>query len=168
MTAKDAMMRYATPFTTWLFLISLVSGVALFFRVGTNYFREMHELLSMLLIIPFVFHVWRNWGAMVSYFRKSAMWIATAVSLAAAGLFVVGGMGESGGGDPRMAVFTAIGNASVSALAELAKIDEATAIERLTSAGIAGATASDTVPALMERSGKDAFDIVGIVLANAS
>ena len=167
MSVRDILMRYATPLTTWLFMISLVSGVALFFHVGTSYFREMHEILSMVLIVPFVLHVWRNWGTLIAYFRRSAMWIATAVSLAAAAVFVVGGSSESGG-DPRMAVFSAVSNASVSALAELAKIDEATAIERLKAVGIEGAVAADTASALATKAGQDTFAVIGAVLKPAN
>lgn len=53
--------RYATPFITSLFLVSLVSGIALFFHVGAGWFHEMHEWLSMVLILPFFLHVWKNW-----------------------------------------------------------------------------------------------------------
>ncbi len=43
--------RYATPFITGLFLVSLISGIALFFHVGPGGFHGMHEWLSMLLIL---------------------------------------------------------------------------------------------------------------------
>jgi hypothetical protein len=169
MSAKDMMMRYATPLTTWLFLISLVSGVALFLHVGTSYFREMHELLSMLLILPFGLHVWKNWRQLLAYFRKSAMWISTLACLAAAGLFAYGGaVGTGGSGDPRMAVFGAVANAPLSAIAGLAGIDEAAAIERLKAAGIAEASIGDSVPKLAERTGQEAFAIVGAILAPAN
>ncbi|MGE8104358.1 DUF4405 domain-containing protein [Allorhizobium sp. NPDC080224] len=56
----NILSRYATPFTTGLFLISLISGIALFFHLGTAAFREMHEWLSMVLILPFVLHLWKN------------------------------------------------------------------------------------------------------------
>ena len=63
---KSILYRYATPFTTGLFLVSLVSGVALFFHVGPAAFHGMHEWLSMVLILPFVLHMWRNWRPMLS------------------------------------------------------------------------------------------------------
>jgi hypothetical protein len=44
--------RYATPLITGLFIVSLVSGVALFFHVGQAYFHGMHEWLSMILASP--------------------------------------------------------------------------------------------------------------------
>jgi hypothetical protein len=43
----DFLNRYATPFITGLFLVSLISGIALFFHVGGALFHGMHEWLSM-------------------------------------------------------------------------------------------------------------------------
>jgi len=75
--------RYATPFTTGLFMVSLVSGIALFFHFGTSAFREMHEWLSMVLILPFVLHIWKNWRPFLMYFKRPPMAIALGLSLAA-------------------------------------------------------------------------------------
>lgn len=57
---KDIANRYATPLTTGLFAVSAISGVALFFHLGSAYFHGMHEWLSMALLIPFGVHVWKN------------------------------------------------------------------------------------------------------------
>lgn len=168
MSVKDVLLRYATPLTTWLFLISLVSGVALFFGIGNQYFREMHEILSMLLIVPFVLHVWRNWRTLVGYFRRSAMWISTVACLAAAGAFAYEGAGASSGGNPRMAAFGALNNASISALAALARTDEATVAERLKAIGVEVKSAEDTVAGLAKVSGHDSFDLLGAALTSAS
>lgn len=169
MSVKDVLLRYATPLTTWLFLISLVSGVALFFGVGSQYFREMHEILSMFLIVPFVLHVWRNWRTLMSYFRRSAMWISTVVCLVAAGAFVYEGAGaSSSGGNPRMAAFSALNNASMTALAALAKTDEATVKERLKAIGVEVKSAEDTVATLAKASGHDSFDLLGAALSSTS
>ena len=46
--------RYATPLITGLFLVSMISGIALFFHWGSAWFHGMHEWLSMVLIVPFV------------------------------------------------------------------------------------------------------------------
>ena len=61
--------KYATPFTTGLFLVSLISGIALFFHFGPSAFHGMHEWLSMVLILPFVLHIWKNWRPFVCYFK---------------------------------------------------------------------------------------------------
>ncbi|WP_370673818.1 DUF4405 domain-containing protein [Pleomorphomonas sp. PLEO] len=168
MSAKDVLMRYATPLTTWLFLISLVSGIALFLGVGNQYFREMHEILSMFLIVPFGLHVWRNWRTLLSYFRRSAMWVSTVVCLVAAGAFAYEGAGASAGGNPRMAAFGALNNASMTALAALARTDEATVTARLKTIGVDVTSAEDTVASLAKASGRDSFDLLGAALTSAS
>lgn len=168
MSFKDVLMRYATPLTTWLFLISLVSGVALFLGVGNQYFREMHEIMSLFLIVPFGLHVWRNWRTLVNYFGRSAMWISTVVCLVAAGAFAYEGAGASSGSNPRMAAFGALNNASVTALAALARTDEATVTERLKAIGIEVKSAEDTVASLAKASGRDSFDLLGAALTSAS
>lgn len=168
MSIRDVLLRYATPLTTWLFMISLVSGVALFFGVGNQYFREMHEILSMFLIVPFGLHVWRNWRTLVSYFRRSAMWVSTVVCLVAAGAFAYEGAGASSGANPRMAAFNALNNASVSALAALARTDEATISERFKAIGVEVKSAEDTVAGLAQASGRDSFDLLSAALTSAS
>ena len=70
---RTTLLRYATPLITGLFLVSLVSGIALFFHVGSAYFHSMHEWLSMVLIAPFILHIWKNWRAFLNYFKRSAM-----------------------------------------------------------------------------------------------
>jgi hypothetical protein len=63
--------RYATPLITGLFIVSLVSGVALFFHLGSAWFHSMHEWLSMVLILPFVLHIWKNWRAFPELLQAS-------------------------------------------------------------------------------------------------
>jgi hypothetical protein len=79
--------RYATPLTLGLFAVSTVSGVALFLHVGQSYFHVMHEWLSIVLLVPFVLHVWKNWSPMVLYWRRGAFLTPVLASLAAAVLF---------------------------------------------------------------------------------
>lgn len=93
--------RYATPFITGLFLVSLISGIALFFHVGPGGFHGMHEWLSMVLILPFALHVWKNWRGFLNYFRRTPMAIALGVSaLIAAPFLLPFGSGEAGGPPP--------------------------------------------------------------------
>ena len=76
--------RWATPLISALFAISLVSGVSIFFGLGRAYFNEMHEWLSLLLIVPFALHLWRNWRPFLNYVRNRTMISASAATLVAA------------------------------------------------------------------------------------
>ncbi|MCA0849070.1 DUF4405 domain-containing protein [Salipiger thiooxidans] len=91
--------RYATPLLTGIFLVSLVSGIALFFHWNPAWFHAMHEWLSLLLILPFALHLWKNWRPLCCYLRRPAFAIAMLASLAAALLFVLplGGLTGSAG-----------------------------------------------------------------------
>lgn len=95
--------RYATPFITGLFVISLISGIALFFHIGPSGFHGMHEWLSMVMILPFVLHLWRNWRPMTNYFRHAPMVIALTLSLVAGAVFLVPQSSDSAraGGPPQ-------------------------------------------------------------------
>lgn len=95
---------YATPLITGLFLVSLISGIALFFHIGPGGFHGMHEWLSMVLILPFVLHVWKNWRPMTAYLRRLPMAYALALSLGAALVFLYPtGSGSGAGGPPQFA-----------------------------------------------------------------
>ncbi|MCB1477956.1 MAG: DUF4405 domain-containing protein [Rhodobiaceae bacterium] len=89
--------KYATPLITGLFLVSLVSGISLFFHVGPAGFHGMHEWLSMVLIAPFVLHVWKNWKPLLNYLRRAPMAIALAISIAASVPFLYPGPSREGG-----------------------------------------------------------------------
>ncbi len=159
--------RYATPLTTGLFLVSLISGIAIFFHIGPTGFKGMHEWLSMVLILPFVLHLWRNWRPMTSYLRHRPMALSLAASAVAAALFlwpVTGGTGA--GGPPVMR----LGQRAMQATpAELAPVLDTTpealvaalhakgfaqaAVDRSLSDTTAGANANEVIAALLGEGG---------------
>jgi len=162
-TVKDFLLRQATPYTTGLFLISAVSGAALFVHLGTATFREMHEILSMVLLVPVGVHIWRNWRSLVGYFRRGPMWVATAVSLVLATGFAV--TAGSGGGNPMMQMVGRIQAAPLTAVAPAIGSSEQAVLDALTQAGISPVKPSDTIADLSTRTGRDAFEIVSVLVA---
>lgn len=140
---KPFVFRYATPLITGLFMVSLVSGVALYFGVGRAAFHEMHEILSLALIAPFVLHLWRNWRQFAAYFRKPAMAVATAVCLVAATAFawpsLTGAETAPRGGPPQFALAQMMTTQPLAAVAPALGLDADTAADRLAAAGFAPA-----------------------------
>ena len=163
MSARDVLLRYATPFTTGLFVVSTVSGVALFLHVGTSAFREMHEILSMVLIVPFGLHVWRNWRPLVGYFKRAAMPIALLASFGVAGVFAYEGLAGGASGNPMMAMVAKLEAAPLSALVPVLGTDETALMHALVDGGISEAKPSDTVKDLAARSGKDEFEVLRLL-----
>lgn len=162
MSIRDLSFRYATPLTLGLFTISAVSGAALFVHVGDGLFHSMHEILSMVLLVPFVLHVWRNWRAFLGYFKRSALWISVAVCAVAAGGFAVAS-GTSSGGNPLFQFADRMESAPISALAPALGTDETRLLDALTAAGLTPLSPADSIKAIAARTGRDAFEVLAIV-----
>jgi hypothetical protein len=167
----DLLNRYATPFVTGFFLISLISGVALFFHVGTAAFREMHEILSLVLILPFGLHVWKNWRPLLSYFRRTPFWIGSAVSLAAALAFawpaITGTAAGGAGGPPPFALSSAVLKAPVAEVAPVLNVTPDDLLAGLKAKGFTVTTVDETLADIGTKSGKDTMELAAILVALA-
>lgn len=165
---QSFLTRYATPLTTGLFLVSLISGIALFFHLGSRFFHGMHEWLSMVLIVPFVLHVWKNWRAFLTYFKRPPMAIALALSVIASAVFVVpqlSASNQAAGVNPR-AVFGMMQGAKIADLAPLAGLDGAALVSALEAKGFSGVTPEMTLSEAATASGKSATDGLSVLLAS--
>lgn len=157
--------RYATPFITGLFLISLVTGVALYFHIGPSGFRGMHEILSLVLILPFALHLWRNWRPFVCYFKHAPMTIALVLSLAMAVPFLLPS-GASEGGE-RAAMFGLIQkvmNATPAQVAPVLHTTEAELTKALTDAGLT-VIPDQTLADMAKAAGKSEADLASVLVA---
>ena len=159
---RTTLLRYATPLITGLFLVSLVSGIALFFHVGSAYFHSMHEWLSMVLIAPFILHIWKNWRAFLNYFKRSAMPIALVASLAGGVAFawpVLNAPAGAPGGRPEFALLRAVQSAPISHVAPLFGTNEDDFAEGLRARGFTVVSTDDTLNGIAKASGKSSGDI---------
>jgi hypothetical protein len=159
--------RYATPFITGLFLISLVSGVALFFHLGGGTFRGMHEWLSMVLVVPFVLHLWRNWRAMTGYFNRPAFGLAMAVSLAAAVAFAYPALtGAAGGADgPPPFAFSAMAlSHPTKDVAPLLGLSPETAVAELQKLGFSAAAVDLPLADAAQKAGKGEMELIAALM----
>lgn len=167
---KPILMRYATPLMTGLFLVSLISGIALFFHVGMGWFHSMHEWLSMLLLLPFVLHLWRNWRQMAGYFRRRSFAVAMALSLVAALAFVMpaGSTGQGGGGGRPQ--FALAGFVLQSTVAEVAPLFDLSADDLAAGLAEAGYVVGDTdapLTAIAAASGRTDSDLAATLVQQA-
>ena len=137
--------RYATPFVTWFFIISLISGLALYFHIGPTGFREMHEILSLVLILPFALHIWKNWRPIICYFRHAPMVIALAISAVAAGVFLIPTGETTAGGPPPFVYATRMLQGTPAEIASILDVTPEAVTAALTGAGITVGTPDQTV-----------------------
>jgi hypothetical protein len=157
--------RYATPLTLGLFVVSTVSGVALFFHLGQAYFRGMHEWLSMLLIVPFALHMWKNWTPMVNYVKRRTIIWPVALSLAAGIAFAVPAMTATttGGGSPFRAIQT-MTRAPIADIAPVLKTTPDGLVAALRARGYVVGSPADTLEMVAAGAGIPATQILLQVL----
>jgi hypothetical protein len=160
--------RYATPLTTGLFLVSLISGIALFFHLGTSAFREMHEWLSMVLILPFLLHVWKNWRPFLAYFKRLPMALSLALCLAAGLVFAwpaITGTASGAGGNPAFAMVNVVAAGTPAQVAPLLGKSDADVIAALKQAGFTAADATKPLSEIATASGKDTIALMATLAA---
>lgn len=165
---KTLMNRYATPFTTGLFLVSLISGIAIFFHWGDAYFRGMHEWLSMVLILPFVFHVVKNWGPLLSYLRRGwLVWPLAACTVAGLAFAwpALTASSTATGGNPAVALMRMVSGGTLEQIAPLTKKTPDQLAEALKAKGFTVASTSATLNDIAAASGKEARDALPVLTA---
>ncbi|HUU24546.1 MAG TPA: DUF4405 domain-containing protein [Methyloceanibacter sp.] len=63
---RESFKKYITAVSTALFLVVAASGLAMFFHVGEDLLKEMHEWLAVMFVAAVGLHVFKNWGGMMT------------------------------------------------------------------------------------------------------
>lgn len=153
---KQFLRTYGTTLTIGLFAVSTISGVFLFFHIWSRTFHAMHEWLSMVLLIPVVFHVWRNWPAFSKYFQRKSIYIALFLSLIGSLAFAYPALtGNSTGNNPMRAAVSAIQKGSVQQIAPLFDLTPQALKDRLEQKGYIVTALDQKLSSIAKRSGKE-------------
>lgn len=152
---KSFLNRYATPLTTGLFAVSVISGIALFFHWHPSAFHGMHEWLSMVLLLPFAVHLWKNWPALKAYIRRRTMILPVALSLLLALPFAAPALtGSAGtGGNPAFRAAALLTDVPLTDLAPVFKTTPEALRDRLTAKGHTVPSTEVTLASLAKTSG---------------
>jgi hypothetical protein len=156
--------RFATPLTTGLFAVSTISGVALFFHWAPAAFHAMHEWLSVVLLLPFALHLWKNWRSLLGYAKRGYLVLPLLACLIVAAPFVASGLTGGSGGNPAMRTTTLMTSAPLSNLAPLLKTTPDALLATLRQQGYQAVSADQTLAAIAAVSGKSAAEALVVVL----
>lgn len=157
--------RFTTPLTTGFFIVSAISGVALFFHWVPNLFRAMHEWLSVVLLIPLVLiHLWKNWGAFVNYTRQGILFMALALSLVVALPFASSGM-KSTGGNPAPKVMRLLMQAPLSDVAPVLKMTSEGLMLQLKDRGYVLDSSADSLDKVAKTANKEPMALLQEVMS---
>ncbi|PTW46084.1 DUF4405 domain-containing protein [Rhodovulum kholense] len=163
---RSLLMRYATPSIIGLFLVSLVTGIALFFHVGPSAFHGIHEWLSMVLILGFALHVWRNWRPMLSYMKGKPLAVSMLVSVLLSAVFFLPGSGE-GGRPPVFGLAMQVMAHSATEVAPALGTTPDALIARLTAAGYTVGGPDQPLADIASASGRSTMDLAGALIGGA-
>ncbi|WP_331375861.1 DUF4405 domain-containing protein [Sinorhizobium chiapasense] len=124
----------------------------------------MHEWLSIVLILPFALHVWKNWRSMTHYLGRLPMTLALLVSTGAAvALAWPSGEGRIGG-PPQIAFSRQIIANTADKIAPLLGQTSERLVETLRARGFAAAAPDMALADIAAKSGKNEFQLVQALL----
>jgi len=159
MTFSHFIHRYGTPLTAGLFAVSTVSGVALFFHWSPRAFHSMHEWLSMLLLAPFILHLWKNWKPLLAYARRKTLVIPLVLSVLVAVPFAMLA-GKGRGGNPAFQTVALMTEASVADLAPVFHATPGALLQHLQKRGYKATSTDDSVTAIATASSVPATEVL--------
>lgn len=159
MTFSHFMHRYGTPLTAGLFAVSTVSGVALFFHWAPRTFHAMHEWLSLLLLAPFVLHLWKNWKPLLTYAKRKTLVIPLVLSVLVAVPFAML-TGKGRGGNPAFQTVALLTEASVADLAPVFHATPEDLLQHLQKRGYKATSADDSVTTIAVASAVPATEVL--------
>lgn len=160
---KNFTARFATPLTTGLFVVSAVSGVALFFHLASPVFHSMHEWLSLVLLVPFVLHVSKNWKSLLSYGRRGTLLLPLLAAFVVALPFAWSGLTGPVRG-PAGQLVPLMTRARLSELAPVLKTTPDGLLAALRQRGFDARSADETLAAVAAGSGRPAAEALFAVV----
>jgi hypothetical protein len=132
---KQSFRQWATPLAIATFIVSAVTGILMFFHLGTGLIKPFHEWLSWALVAGVVLHTLANLKPFTAYFSK-----VPGIGLIAGGilitLFAIFFPAAQNGGNPNMKISKALSSSTLETVAEVAHITPEAAIGRLEKKGI--------------------------------
>jgi hypothetical protein len=161
---KAFLFRFATPLVIGFFVVSAVSGIGLFLHIAPKLFHEMHEILSMVFLLAFALHLWRNWESFGGYVKRGTVWVPLAIALVACVPFVLEALEEGEQRESAAGAARLMTEAPLSELAPLLNTTPQGLVETLGRHGHRAASAETSLAALASMSGASTSDLLRIVL----
>jgi hypothetical protein len=153
-----------TPGTAVLFLVSTVTGIMLLLHGQSGLVHASHEWLSVVFSAIAIWHLVKNWRAFSLYLKRNVPLVAIAVTIVVALAFTAA-TARGPGGNPR-AIVGAIATQPLAVVAPALGLDQARATALLREAGV-DAAGHETLAAISGRSGRDAFELAGMLAGGA-
>ena len=156
--------QFATPLTAGLFVVSAISGVALFFHWAPPAFHGMHEWLSLVLLAPFALHVYKNWRPLLGYLERGTLVLPLAIALVAALPFIASGVTGHNRGNLAFRLIPLLTHARLSDLAPVLKTTPDALMTALKKRGLTVRASNETIEAVAIDFGKQVPEVLFSVI----
>ena len=125
----------------------------------------MCHRFHVVLLLPFAFHVWRNWRLLLGYSKRGTLVIPLVLSLAVAIPFAASGLGGGvRGGNPAFRAMALMTQARLTDLAPVLKMTPDELITSLKQRGVDAHSANETLDAVATASDRNASDLLQAVM----
>jgi hypothetical protein len=124
----------------------------------------MHVWLSMVLLAPFVLHVWKNWRSLLSYAKRGTLIAPLVVCLIVALPFAYVGLTASRGGNPGFRMTALLTRARLSDLAPVLGTTPDALLTALKQRGYKADSIDETLDAVGKASGKEPSEVLVAVM----
>ncbi len=78
----------ATPLTIVSSIAVLISGVMMFFHIGDQYVKALHEWIGMAFVLFTVWHLLINWKPFKKHLKSKLLWVFFLFTIVASSAFV--------------------------------------------------------------------------------
>lgn len=117
--------KISAPWGSGFLLICALMGVALFFH-------PLHAWLSIVMLLPFVLHLIRNYPGMMQYARRGRLYAPLLIAFLAGAIFCIVSVHKGASGrQVAMKVMNVMSTASLEAVAPLFHMDVDETLQRL-------------------------------------
>lgn len=161
----NTLRPWATPLTIATTLVTVITGVLLFFHISPGVTRLSHEWIGMAMVAAVAFHLALNWRAFTTYFKRPVGIVLISAGVVATALTFALSPADPQGSGGMSAVMGAMEAADMTALAGLAKTDVGTVLQRLEAAGIQ-ASADQTLARVSGGSRGQNMQTLRVILGN--
>jgi len=117
----------------------------------------------MVLILPFAFHIWKNWRALIGYIKRKQLVWPLVISLIAAAIFVVPSIidnGAGGGGNPAFRAITVLSDLPATKLAVVLDVTPDDLVRTLQDRGLAVTSTDQNLREISIANGTDTRELL--------
>ena len=158
---------WSTPLIIGSSLVVTISGVMMFFHVGEQFVKSMHEWLGLIFVVAILLHVLNHWMPFSRYLRdRRALSVIAMVCFVALGWMLF--TGANGQQHPAKRLVASMQQAPIALLAELQHQDSQQLLTSLRNAGVKVDNDQQSLNQLATTNQRTPFELLDMILPAAT